>query len=175
MTLQEEVVALRARIAAAHAERDGWRATGMQEKYLEAYSRVEALELQLEGLRQEGLRATAHSEHRTVPGDQDRVMSELSIHYDGPQYHYDRYRGTQLQQTVEPARPRQPLPGGQATLPMPAAQRPQAQDALQRELMAELAITFRGDAYHLGPYRYTKLADAVNYARLLRTQGRKVN
>src|ERR1043165_1328388 len=50
-------------------------------------------------------------------------------------------------------------------------ERTQGPDALQREVMAELAITFDGDAYHLGSYRYTRLDDAVNYARLLRTQG----
>ena len=165
MTFQEEVAALKARIAAGHAERDGWRASGMQQKYLEAYSRVEALELQLEGLRREGLQTTARSEHpvrdleerRTVPGDADRVMSELSIHYDGPHW---------LGQSV---------PGGEAALPVPAAQGAHAPDALQRELMAEFAITFRTDAYHLGPYRYTMLDDAVKYARLLRMQGRDVD
>jgi hypothetical protein len=57
MTLQEEIAAIQARIAKAQAERDTWRTSGLQEKYLEAYSFVEALELQLERLRQEGLRA----------------------------------------------------------------------------------------------------------------------
>lgn len=128
MTFHEEVAALKARIAAGHAERDGWRACGMQEKYLEAYSRVEALELQLEGLRQEGLRTTARSE-----------------------------------------------PPVQRDHPVPAAQGAHATEALQRELMAEFAISFRADAYHLGPYRYTMLDDAVKYARLLRMQGREAD
>jgi hypothetical protein len=57
MTLHEEIAALQARIAKAQSERDTWRTTGMQQKYLEAYSLVEALELDLERLRQEGLRA----------------------------------------------------------------------------------------------------------------------
>ncbi len=77
-------------------------------------------------------------ERRTVPGDEDRVMPKLSIHYE-------------------------------------AAQGAHAPDALQRELMAEFAITFRADAYHLGPYRYAMLDDAVKYARLLRMQGREVD
>lgn len=51
MTLQQEITAMRGRIAKAEAERDGWRTSGMQEKYLEAYSMVEALGLQLERLR----------------------------------------------------------------------------------------------------------------------------
>jgi hypothetical protein len=50
------IAALRTRITKAKTERDTWRSSGVQEKYLEAYSLVEALELQLESLREEGLR-----------------------------------------------------------------------------------------------------------------------
>lgn len=32
--------------------------------------------------------------------------------------------------------------------------------------MASLAITFEEGIYRLGPYRYDRLADAVNYARV---------
>jgi hypothetical protein len=65
--------------------------------------------------------------------------------------------------------------GGEAALPVPAAPGAHATDALQRELMAEFAITFGANAYHLGPYRYTMLDDAVKCARLLRMQGREVD
>ena len=41
-----------------------------------------------------------------------------------------------------------------------------APDDSQRRLMASLAITFEGGLYHLGSFRYDRLADAVNYARL---------
>jgi hypothetical protein len=51
MTFQEEIAALRARIRNAEVERDTWRASGRQEKYLEAYLMVDALELQLDRLR----------------------------------------------------------------------------------------------------------------------------
>jgi hypothetical protein len=51
VTFLEEVAAMRARITKAESERDGWRAAGRQEKYLEAYLMVDALELQLERLR----------------------------------------------------------------------------------------------------------------------------
>lgn len=50
MTFQEDIAALQIRIAKAESERDSWGASGMQEKYLEAYSMVDALELQLEQL-----------------------------------------------------------------------------------------------------------------------------
>ena len=48
MTKQQDLDALKARLVKALSERDAWLAAGVQEKYLEAYSMVEALELQLE-------------------------------------------------------------------------------------------------------------------------------
>jgi hypothetical protein len=54
MSVQESIATLQVRIAKAEAERDSWRVSGMQEKYLEAYSMVEALELQLDVLRHAG-------------------------------------------------------------------------------------------------------------------------
>lgn len=48
---QKDVAAMQERIARAAVERGTWRASGMREKYLEACSMVEALELQLDGLR----------------------------------------------------------------------------------------------------------------------------
>jgi len=57
MSLHEDIVATRKLIAKAESERDTWRASGIQEKYLEAYSMVEALELQLDGMRQAARRS----------------------------------------------------------------------------------------------------------------------
>ena len=54
--LREEFVALRARIESAQLARDAFRIAGSREKYLEAYSLVEALEVQLANMRHEGLR-----------------------------------------------------------------------------------------------------------------------
>ena len=54
VSVQEDITKLQVRIAKAEAERDSWRISGMQEKYLEAYSMVEALELQLDFLRRAG-------------------------------------------------------------------------------------------------------------------------
>ncbi len=58
MTLGDEIAVLQSRIAKAESDRDTWRASGNQEKYIEGYGVVEALELQLEQLRREGLRAS---------------------------------------------------------------------------------------------------------------------
>ena len=43
----QEADSLRVRIARAEVQRDAWRTAGNEEKYLEAYFLVEALELQL--------------------------------------------------------------------------------------------------------------------------------
>jgi hypothetical protein len=53
MTIQEDIAAIRRRIAKAQSDSDAWRAAGLNEKYLEAYFLVQALEQQLgERLRQ---------------------------------------------------------------------------------------------------------------------------
>jgi len=64
MTLRDEIAALQVRIAKAGADGEAWRASGRPEKYLEALSMADALELQLERLRQEGLRASKASGER---------------------------------------------------------------------------------------------------------------
>ena len=48
MTLDEDIISLKDRIAREEIERDAWRAAGREEKYLEAYFVVEALELRLD-------------------------------------------------------------------------------------------------------------------------------
>ncbi|MET3495265.1 hypothetical protein [Variovorax boronicumulans] len=48
MTLKNDIAALELRITQEEEKRDAWRIAGPEEKYLEAYSMVEALELQLE-------------------------------------------------------------------------------------------------------------------------------
>lgn len=48
MTFEEDIDSFKGRIAEAEARRDAWRVAGPEEKYLEAYFMVEALELQLD-------------------------------------------------------------------------------------------------------------------------------
>jgi hypothetical protein len=172
MTLQEEIAAIQARITKAQSERDTWRSSGMQEKYLEAYSLVEALELELERLRQEGLRTFARNHVPDAPRERERLMAEFSIAYDGRQYQYRGYRYDYLADAVNYAI-LQPstASGSDAPGPMAPAQAVEAPDESQRRLMAELAITFEDGVYHLRGYRYDRLADAVSYARLQPLEG----
>jgi hypothetical protein len=159
MTLQEEVTALRGRFVRAESERSTWRASGMQEKYLEACSLVDALELQLEAMRQDGLR-------RVVGGNDS--SSDPSIAFDGRYYRYGRYRYDRLADALDYARLQRATPSGsdEGDGPMPPVQAVETPDASQREVMAELSITFHDGRYHLGEYRYDRLVDAANYARL---------
>jgi hypothetical protein len=171
MTFKEDIAALRHRIAKAESDRDTWRASGMQEKYLEAYTQVEALELDLDRMRQQGLRTVTENEPRT---ERERLMARYSITYNGRQYQYDRYRYDALTDAVDYARIQRGRPGGDSTDPMaPAQDVVETPDESQRELMAELAITFQDGIYRLGDYRYQRLGDAVNYARLRRLHVRK--
>lgn len=68
MSLREEIAALRTRIVKAESARDAWRVSGRQEKYVEAWCVTEALELQLEQLRQEGLWASVKAEEKAPAG-----------------------------------------------------------------------------------------------------------
>lgn len=51
MNHREDITAFELRLAKAQTDRDAWRAAGREEKYLEAYFMVEALELQLDACR----------------------------------------------------------------------------------------------------------------------------
>jgi hypothetical protein len=128
MTLKEEIAELRQRIAKAQSDRDTWLASGRQEKYLEAYSLVEALELRLDGLHQQGLLALRRSM---------RPASDAA----------------DLEDFGDPG---------------PGAEELEAPGPSQRELMAELDISFRDGVYRLGVHRYDRLVDAVAYARVQR-------
>jgi hypothetical protein len=48
MTFEEDIDSFKHLIARAQSERDAWRLAGREEKYLEAYCIVGALELQLD-------------------------------------------------------------------------------------------------------------------------------
>ena len=90
MTFQEELAELRLRLAAARAERDAAQATGTQQNYFEACCRLETLERELEGLRQQGLRAFAGHD----------AMAEFEIAFRDGAYHVDGFRCLRLADAV---------------------------------------------------------------------------
>jgi hypothetical protein len=52
--VQQEIALLRMRLSKAHADQEAWRASGSQEKYLEAYCLAESLEGELVKLEMQG-------------------------------------------------------------------------------------------------------------------------
>ena len=163
-TLREQIAELRLRISGAESQRDRWRALGSQEKYLEAYSLVEALEMQLASLEQ-STRTMADPASPRQSGDAvAREMAELCIRYDGRRFHYRGYRYDRFLDAVNYARVdrergfTEPLgeegPLDQVLLPTQA----------DHALMQALAITFDGGLFRWREFRYDRLADAVAYA-----------
>ena len=76
----EDIAAIQARIAKAESERDTWQVSKRQEKYLEAYSMVEALELQLGRLRKA---APSVAKRDETLSERERLMAEFSIAFNG--------------------------------------------------------------------------------------------
>jgi hypothetical protein len=166
---QEDIAAMQVRIAKAESERDSWRVSGRQEKYLEAYSMVEALELQLERLRQAAPPVAARTDETLPEGE--RLMAEFSIAFNGRHYLYGPYRYDHLADAVNYARLQGANPSSEDRIgAMPAPeQQVEAPSESQRQLMSTLAITYQDGVYRLGAYRYDRLTDAVDYARLVRS------
>ena len=107
------------------------------------------------------------NKRRSTLSQSAQLMAEFGITYNGRLYLYDAYRYESLADAVSYARLQRAQPSGaQASLHAapPEAFFPEPDEA-QRAQMAALAITFEGGAYRLGPYRYDRLADAIDYAR----------
>jgi hypothetical protein len=184
MSFDQEIADVRARIARAESDRDHWRTSGRQEKYLEANSMVEALEIELDLLRKQRIDDAARSEHfsrvNATPapkagngaahdaGERERLMEAFSITFTGRQYQYGRYRYDRLDDAVGYARRQLLAPSASdAGDSLPPARVVEAPDESQRTQMAGLEISFEDGVYRLGPYRYDRLADAIGYARVL--------
>ncbi len=200
MSSKEETAAVSARLAKALSERDTWKASGAQEKYLEAHSLVEALELLLEQQARQICESKADDpemfpgsdnslgdpqrriSERDLPGEvsqRARVMSELSIGFNGRYYHYHGYRYDMLSDAVNYATLARSRAHGSDSPHFGSAdeaQRPPLKEVIapgesDLRLMSSLAITFHNGTYLFGLYRYDHLVDAVRYAQLMSKQG----
>ena len=163
MSSREDIAAIQVRIAKAESERDSCRGSGTQEKYLEAYSMVEALELQLDPLRKAPPSVAKRDE--TLP-ERERLMAEFSIAFNGRHYLYGPYRYDHLSDAVNYATLQRANASAGEQSAMPAPEQVEAPSESQRQLMSTLDITFLHGVYRLGTYRYDRLADAIAYARL---------
>ena len=150
MNSAEDIAAMQVRITRAESERDSWRGSGRQEKYLE-------------------LRKAPPSMPKSdeVLPERERLMAEFLIAFNGRQYFHGPYRYDSLADAVNYARLERANAGARAQISAtPAPEQVEAPSESQRLLMNTLGITFVRGVYQLGAYRYDRLADAVAYARL---------
>ena len=151
------ITELKARLARAESERDTWRAAGRQEHYLEAYSMVEALAMQLEELERTARFAAAAQAPSVAsaspgasPDTQARQAAGLGITYNGRSYGYGGYRYDRFAQAVHYARLDRARafadPGTKDAAPLERVPRPSG-------------------VFHWVKYRCDRLADAIAAAR----------
>lgn len=184
MSFDEDIAGIRIRITKAETDRDRWRTSGRQDKYLEAYFFVNALELELDRARRQRFEQTAKA-RRSVPmdsptatagtpaiyakGERESLMAEFSITFFAQQYRYAHYRYDTFEDALSYAKQQQFAPEDSDAADADASSPDrivEAPDELQRRRMNRLGITYVKGVYLFGPYRYDRLADAMSYARL---------
>ena len=168
MTQQQHVLSeINARLAKANSECETWLAARAIDRFLEACSKVEALEIERAMIAKGA--STAAFDKMHVP-DRAEVMADLSIVYDGCRfYYYDAYRYDTLECAVDYAQLQRARAGpGQRKIPMPTLPISVKPSDSDRDLMGSEGVTFVNGMYSLGDYRYEALADALAYARLMR-------
>lgn len=189
MTINDDIDAAQRRISKAEKERDAFHVAGMQERYLEAYSMVDALNLQIDQLynQQRNLRMTNASQSvgcdiphppKAPPSSplisyaiatQAPELEDTSISFDGRHYRYDGFRYDRREDAMNYAR----LQRGKRSHRSIEAAAPEvpwaeAPNDSQRRLMQAFGITVENGQYHFREYRYDRVADAIAYAQLPR-------
>lgn len=106
--------------------------------------------------------------HSATQSERERQMAEFSVGHDGLRYHYNGYRYDRWEDAVAYAslmrsRPRQVDTGGPFA---PNSKKSAPTTDAEFELMISLGIGFEDGAYRFEGFRYDKLSDAVNYAKL---------
>lgn len=96
-----------------------------------------------------------------------REMAPLGIGFDGRYYRYEEYRYDLCSDAVNYARLDRSRRGCRTEHDVqPQWTAPGKPTEDERRVMADLGITFDGTHYRYLDYRYDRLPDAMNYARL---------
>jgi hypothetical protein len=101
-----------------------------------------------------------------VSSDRAKLMSALSIAYDGRRYYHGPFRYDRLE-SVDYAKRRQArVVSNPRKAPTPTPSMCSEPSDADRELMNSADVIFVNGVYHFGEYRYDKLAHALAHARL---------
>lgn len=98
-----------------------------------------------------------------------REMAPLGVGFDGRYYRYKEYRYDLCSDAINYARLDRSRRGGHTEHDVQSQWKvPEKPTEDERRVMADLGITFDGTHYRYLDYRYDRLPDAINYARLKR-------
>jgi hypothetical protein len=100
-----------------------------------------------------------------APDVRARLMTKYSITYNGRHYERGEYRYDSLADAVIYAKLQHSL-GRNEIGPKQRTESVEVPNALQRQLMTELGITFQDGVYRCGAFRYERLSDAIDYVHL---------
>jgi hypothetical protein len=118
-----------------------------------------------------------HANDPTQPADEadsSRLMAELSIEHEGRYYHFGGHRYERLEDAVAYAQLVGALPSRQRdSTAIKRFDAVEPSNAVERQLMLELSISFENGCFVFDGFRYDKLIDAANYARHCRQLGLK--
>lgn len=110
-----------------------------------------------------------------ILGERDEMllMQEFGISFDGRRYLFAGYRYDRLADAVNYAklmrlRPATELRGSRSESPRGVEPIPSVADLVR---MAALDVRYEQGLYHFGGYRYERMQDAENYARLCQARG----
>ena len=167
---QSSLIEINARLAKANSDCETWLAARSPEKYLEACANAEALELERATIVKDASRKAqneafigdAELSRLDVSSDRAKLMSVLSIAFDGCRYYYGPYRYDKLESAVNYAKlQRARVVGAPRKISTPTPPMCKEPNGSDRELMSSAGVIFANGVYHLGEYRYDKLADAL--------------
>lgn len=100
-----------------------------------------------------------------APAVRTRLMDKYSITYNGRHYGRDSYLYDHLGDAVRYARIQHSANRNESG-PRRRPESVETPNDSQRSLMTELGITFADGVYRFGAFRYERLSDAIDYAKL---------
>ena len=168
---QRSFIEIGARLAKANSDCATWPAAPATEKHQVACSNVE-VELEraivkdaLRKAQNDGFTGDAELSRLGVSSDRAKLMSALSIAYDGRRYYHGPFRYDKLESVDHAKRKQARVVGIPRKIPTPTLPMFSEPSDADREMMNSAGVIFANGVYHFGEYRYDQLVDALAHAR----------